>query len=131
MDLLIEPLRNQFLGLFFRFCYFFLFLPNFPFLCYFIYFYYLLLLLFSLLFHFFSLSIFSILTSFALVSTTYYTLLGTLSSLSLLFSSWFQDCDELAIAFPKLHFTFVFQSCQFLFSLYVSGNKYSFLPYAQ
>ena len=62
MDLLIEPLRNQFLGLFFRFCYFFLFLPNFPFLCYFIYFYYLLLLLFSLLFHFFSLSIFAILT---------------------------------------------------------------------
>ena len=36
INLFVEPLKNQFLSLFFRFCCFLLFIPNFLFLCFFI-----------------------------------------------------------------------------------------------
>ena len=39
MNLLVESLRNQFLGPFFRFSCFLLFIPNLPFFCYLLYFY--------------------------------------------------------------------------------------------
>ena len=52
IDLLIKSLRNQFLGLFFRFCCLFLLIPNFLFFCYLLYCCYFL--LFFLLFSLFS-----------------------------------------------------------------------------
>ena len=52
MNLFVEPLRNQFLTLFFELCYFFFFIQNFPLLCHLIYFYCLLLFWFFLLFPF-------------------------------------------------------------------------------
>ena len=57
-------------------------------------------------------------------STTSHILLDILSSLLLLSSSQFQDCNKLAMAFPKLCSTFVFLSHQSLFFLCVSNNKY-------
>ena len=100
MNLLMEPLKNQFLDLFLRFCYFFLLILNLPFFCYLLHFYY------SILFYFifFLSSLLSLLISFSLppsslslfisttmtspvsVSTAYHTSLDTSSFLSLLFS---------------------------------------------
>ena len=63
---------------------------------------------FSLLFSFFFLSfVFSILLFFALVSTAFHILLGTLSSSLLPFSSQSQDCGEKAMVFLRLHFLLV------------------------
>ena len=110
MNLLVKPLRNQFLGLFCGLSYFFLFISNFLFFYYLLYLYCPLLFqsffLFSassLLFFSFLLFISAILISSVLVSTAYYTPLNILSSLLLLFSSQFQDCGEQAIAFLRLY----------------------------
>ena len=136
----MESLRNQFLSLFFKICYFLFFVSNILFLCYFLHFYhsfsflFFLLLLFLLLFLFFSFlfssSASAILTFPALVFTTSHTLLDILSFLLLFFSSHLQDCDEQAIAFSKIHSTSNYQSHQSLFSPYATGNKYSLLLYA-
>ena len=135
---LVELLRNQFFGLYFRLYYFFLLILNLPFFYYFLHFYY----SFSLNFFFlslltsflhsssFSLYFFAILVCPFLVSTAFHTSLSILSLL-LLFFSQFQNCSMLAIIFPKSLFTFVLQSYQFLFFLYALNNKYSPLLYAQ
>ena len=123
MNLFVEHLRNQFFGLFFKFCGVPLIIPNLLFFCYLFYFYcffcfcfssfsflplsFALTSLTSFLFFPFSLPlfVFAILTFSTLVSTTYYTSLNTLSSSLLLPSSQFQDCGKLAIISPKLHST--------------------------
>ena len=146
MNSLIEPLRNQFLGLFFKLCCFLFLIPNLLFFYYLIYFHYPLLPSFFL---FFFLSVLSLLISFLLpsfslplfvsailtfptsVSTAFDTSLDTLSSLLLLFSSQFQNCSKQAIAFSKSHYTFVSQSHWSLSSPYTLGNKYSPPSYIQ
>ena len=96
------------------------------------FFFLLLLLLFLFLIFFFSLLLFllffAISVFFVLTLTTFHTFLGTLSSLSLLFSSQSQDCGKQVIVFPKFYSTSIPQSHQSLFSSYTTGNKYSFLP---
>jgi len=82
------------------------------------------------LFFYFSLSLFStstILTFPALVFTTYYTPLNTLSSLLLLFSSQSQNYSRLAIAFPRLHSTSDLQLHWSLFSPYAFDNLHYIL----
>ena len=89
-------------------------------------------LLFSLLFSSSSFfSCFSTLIFFALVSTAFHIPLDISSFSPLLFSSQSQDCGEQAMAFSRSHSTFAPQSHQFLFSLYVSVNKYLPLLYVQ
>ena len=58
MDPFVEPLRNQFLGLFFRFCHFLLLISNLLFLCHLLYFHHS-----WLFFFFFSFSFFCFFTS--------------------------------------------------------------------
>ena len=136
--LLVEPLRNQFLGPFFRLCYFLFLIPNFPFFYHLLYFYYSFFLWFFLPFSFFLQLLFSsshlsffllsftftILVFSALISTIFHTLLDILSSLLLLFSSQSQDCGKPTIPFPKLHFTSAIQSYLSLFFPYAPDNKY-------
>ena len=119
---------DQLLSLFFWLCHFFFFISNFPFFCYSPYFH-----LLSFLLSLFLLLPFAfvILTFPASVSTAFYILLDTLLSLLLLFSSQFQDCDEQAIAFPKLPFTSVLWSYLSPSFLYALDSRYSLLPYAQ
>ena len=114
MNLLVKPLRNQFLGLFFGLCCFYLLHPKSPISLLFS-----LLLLFSLFLDFSSplFSVLSFLVSFlfppfyllpsasttltfiALVSIAFYISLDTLSLSLLLFSSQSQDCGKQAITF--------------------------------
>ena len=132
MDLSMKPLKNQFLDLFFRYCCFFFLIPNLLFFCYFLYLYY--------SFVFFSISLFSassllpsasaILVFSTLASTAFHTLLDISSSLSFLFSSYFQDHGKLTTVFPKSHSISAHQSHLSLFFFYVTSNKYSPLLYA-
>ena len=120
MDPFVKSLRNQFLSLFLRLCYFFLFVPNFPFFCYSLHFYhplsffffllFLFLLFFPLLLFFLSPSVSTTLTSLDLVFTVYHTSLGISSSSPLLSSSQFQNYGKQAMTFPKLYSTFDYQS---------------------
>ena len=103
MDLFIEPLRNQFLSLFLRFCYFLLFVSNITFFCHLLYFYCSLFLsflyflpsssipsflTFSLLLLFYLLPFVSATLTFpASVFTVFHISLDTSLSLLLLFSS--------------------------------------------
>ena len=139
MNLLVKPLRNQFLGLFFGLCCFYLLHPKSPISLLFS-----LLLLFSLFLDFSSplFSVLSFLVSFlfppfyllpsasttltfiALVSTVFHTLLNILSFLPLLFSSQFQDYGEQAMVFLGLHSTFVPLLHLFPSSSYVPDNRY-------
>ena len=101
IDLFTEPLRNQFLNIFLRFCYLFLFIPNFLFFCYLLHLHFpFLFLVFSSFFLFSALSLltfspfllFSLLFSIfaTLTFSAYHTLLGISSSSLLLSSSQFR-----------------------------------------
>jgi len=103
-----------FTSIVFAFFYFFVFVFSLPFL----------LVSFLLLSLPLPLFVFATLVFPALVSTASYTLLNTLSSSSLPFSSQSQDCGKLAIAFPRLLVTSVLLTHQSLSSLYALGSKY-------
>ena len=132
-------MKNQFLLLFFRLCYFLFLIPNLLFFCHLLHFHY------SFSFCFFSsflssvffplvflsfllfvlfLSVFTTLVFSASVSTAFHISLDILLSWLLLFSSQFQDYNILAIVFPKSCSTSVHQLHQSPFFLYVSNNIY-------
>ena len=107
----IELLRNQFLGLFFRFHYFFFLIPNFLFFCYFLYFHY------SLIFWSFSFLLFFLYlffpsfyfcySGFLCFSLYYFPHFFRHSFILLfLFSSQSQDYSKLTMIFPKLYSNF-------------------------
>jgi len=124
MDLLVESLKNQFLGLFLDFAAFFflfqisyssttLFTSTVLFFFGFFYLFFFFSCFFSSYFLFssyiFSFFAFTTLVFLILVSTTFYIFLNILLSLLFPFSSWSQDCGKLATVFPRSLSTFVLQ----------------------
>ena len=153
MDLFVELFWYQLPCFCLQLCHFLFFIPNLLFLCYLSYFYLFFLFFFyplqckalyyeSSFFFLLSLPIsfpllssslppsaFAILNFPILVSTTFHILLGTSSSLPLLFSNQSQDCSKLATAFPRSCSTYSLQLHLFLSSLYVLDNEYLLLLY--